>query len=295
MVHFEDSPSDWDPRKLGCPNFIELSNLRNGIWAPLTLDRRLVLYPNGKKNSNVNGHISLYLAIAATNDLPLGWEVNVHIRFFVFDQIRDKYLSIHDASGRVRRFHKLKTEWGFDQLLFHDTLNDSSNGYLVDDTCVLGAEVFVIKCTGKGESLSMINEPQSNIFTWRIDNFTNMKNAYYDSKHFTVEGRRWKLSLNPKGFGTGAGTCLSLYLYLGDSETIPPNKKLCAKYKLRVKDQIHGNHHEKTIDHWFSDRTIGYGVHEFLPLRDLRDASNGYLVRDGLFIECKIDAISVLF
>ncbi|XP_059462005.1 protein RESTRICTED TEV MOVEMENT 3-like [Corylus avellana] len=256
---------------------------------------RLVLYPNGKNNSNVNGHISLYLAIVATNDLPLGWEVNVHIRFFVFDQIQDKYMSIQDASGKVRRFHKLKTQWGFDQLLSHDTLNDSSNGYLVDDTCVFGVEVFVIKCMGKGESLSIINEPQSNYFTWRIDNYTDMKAEVHYSEHFTVEGRRWKLRLYPKGYGTGAGTYLSLYLALGDSETLPPNKKLCAKYKLRIRDQIHGNHHEETVDHWFSDPRIGNGLHEFLSLRDLKDASKGYLVRDGLFIECKIYAISIPF
>ncbi|XP_059460837.1 ubiquitin C-terminal hydrolase 12-like [Corylus avellana] len=254
---------------------------------------RLVLYPNGKKNSNGNGHISLYLAIAATNDLPLGWEANVHIRFFVFDQIRDKYLCIQDASGRVRRFHNLKTEWGFDHLLSHETLNDSSNGYLVDDTCAFGVEVFVIKCTGKGESLSMINEPQSNVFTWRIDNFTDMKNEFYYSEHFTIEGRRWKLKLYPKGSGTGVGTCLSLYLILGDSETLLPNRKFYAKYKLRITDQIHSNHREKTVDQWFSVPGNGYGVHEFLSMRDLRDTSKGYLVRDGLLIECKMDAISI--
>jgi len=58
------------------------------------MSRRLVLYPNGKKNSNGNDHISLYLAIAATETYPIGWGVNVHIRFFVFDQIRNKYLTI---------------------------------------------------------------------------------------------------------------------------------------------------------------------------------------------------------
>jgi hypothetical protein len=217
----------------------------------ISMSRRLVLYPNGKNNSDGNGHISLYLAIAHTNDLPLGWEVNVNIRFFVFDQIRDKYLTIQgsfaqnlvfivysftarildlslslkkallalcasgytsliylcwdlicdfklpvnvnnlDANGRVRRFHNLKTEWGFAQLLSHDTLNDPSNGYLLDDTCVFGVEVFVIKATGKGETLSMINQPQHNYFTWRIDNYSNLKGEAYFSEHFTVEGRRW--------------------------------------------------------------------------------------------------------
>jgi hypothetical protein len=60
----------------------------------ISMSRRLVLYPNGKKNSNGNGHISLYLAIANAKDLQLGWEVNANIKFFVFDQIRDKYLCI---------------------------------------------------------------------------------------------------------------------------------------------------------------------------------------------------------
>ena len=70
-----------------------------------------------------------------------------------------------DANERVKRFHNLKTEWGFARLLSHDILNDSSNGYLLDDTCVFGVEVLFIKSTCKGESLSMINEPQRNYFT----------------------------------------------------------------------------------------------------------------------------------
>ncbi|XP_059460274.1 ubiquitin C-terminal hydrolase 12-like [Corylus avellana] len=256
---------------------------------------RLVLYPNGKKNSNGNGHISLYLAIAATDDLPLGWEVNANIRFFVFDQIRDKYLSIQDANGRVRRFHNLKTEWGIAQLLSHDTLNDSSNGYLLDDTCAFGVEVFVIEGTGRGESLSMINQPQHNYFTWRIDNFTDLKDEFYISEHFTVEGRRWKLrlELEESESETGPDTCLSLYLCLGDSETLPSNRKLYAKFKLRIRDQIHSNHLEKTFEYWFSDPHDSYGVQELLLMRDLQDVSKGYLVRDGLLIECKIDVISI--
>jgi hypothetical protein len=60
----------------------------------VSMSRRLVLYPNGNKNNNGTGHISLYLEIAATDAFSLGWEVNVNIRFIVFDQIRDKYLTI---------------------------------------------------------------------------------------------------------------------------------------------------------------------------------------------------------
>jgi hypothetical protein len=65
------------------------------------MSRKLVLYPNGENNGNGKGHVSLYLAIAVTNDLPLGWEVNVNIRFFLFDQIRDKYLSIQGSAQNL--------------------------------------------------------------------------------------------------------------------------------------------------------------------------------------------------
>ncbi|KAE8056846.1 hypothetical protein FH972_013582 [Carpinus fangiana] len=256
---------------------------------------RLVLYPNGKKNSNGNDHISLYLAISNTKDLQLGWEVNANIKFFVFDQIRDKYLCIQDANVRVRRFHKFKTEWGFAQLLSHKSLNDSSNGYLVDDTCIFGVEVFVSKGPCKGECLSMINEPQRDYFTWKIDNFTALKDKIYASEQFTVEGQKWKLNLYPKGFGIGAGTYLSLFLMsLGDSEILSPNRKVYAKYKLRIRNQINNNHCEKTVEYWFTNLGIDYGFPKFLAVRDLEDTSTGYLVGDVLFIECKIDVISIV-
>ncbi|XP_059462004.1 uncharacterized protein LOC132190998 [Corylus avellana] len=255
---------------------------------------RLVLYPNGKTNSNGNGHISLYLGIAGTNDLSLGWEVNVNIRFFVYDQIRDKYLSVQDANGRVRRFHNLKTEWGFAQLLSHETLNDLSNGYLVDDTCVFGVEVFVIKATGKGESLSMINKPQKNYFTWKIDKFADLKDEVSYSEQFTVEGRKWKLQLYPKGIGRESIPFLSLFLVPDGSKSLSSNRKVYAKYKLRIRDQINSNHLEKTVEYWFSDDNTGYGFPNFLALRDLTDTSKGYLIADTLFIECKIDVISAV-
>lgn len=88
-------------------------------------------------------------------------------------------LNNSDANGRLRRFHKLMTERGFAQLLSHDTLNDSSNGYLVDDTCVFGVEVFVIKGTCRGEILSMVNQPQPNYFTWRFDKYTTSKDNVF--------------------------------------------------------------------------------------------------------------------
>ena len=56
--------------------------------------RRLSLYPNGNKKNNGIGFISLYLQIEETENFPRTWEVNVNFRFFVLDQLRDKYLTI---------------------------------------------------------------------------------------------------------------------------------------------------------------------------------------------------------
>ncbi|XP_059433383.1 MATH domain and coiled-coil domain-containing protein At3g58370-like isoform X2 [Corylus avellana] len=113
-------------------------------------------------------------------------------------------------------------------------------------------------------------------------------------EHFTVEGRRWQLKLYPKGEGKGADTSLSLYLRLDDSEILPPNRKLYAKGKLRIRDQINNNHLENTVEHWFSNPGIGYGFSNLLSLRELHDTSKDYLVGDVLFVECKIVVISVV-
>ncbi|GMN34897.1 hypothetical protein TIFTF001_004965 [Ficus carica] len=89
----------------------------------------------------------------------------------------------------VRRFHEMKTTWGFAQLLPLETFEDPSNGYLIDDTCVFGVEVFVIKHTGNSETLSLAASPDiSNAtFTWEIDKFSDLDKELYNSIVFTVK------------------------------------------------------------------------------------------------------------
>ncbi|XP_040992263.1 uncharacterized protein LOC121239172 isoform X3 [Juglans microcarpa x Juglans regia] len=270
----------------------EVKKCESGLFEVGGYNWRLVLQTNGKKNSK--SHISLYLAIENQNTLSLGWEVNVKFRFFVFDQIRNKYLCIQDADGIARRFHNLKTEWGFNQLLSHDTLNDPSNGYIVDDSCILGAEVLVMKRTGRGVCLSMIKQPQTNYFTWRVDNFVARKNDYYYSDVFIVEGRKWKLKLNLRGIKTVADGFLSLYLQFDASETLTLGRsRLYANYRLQIRDEVKGNHLEETGERWFLD-TVGFGFPSFLSLRDLMDTSKGYVNGDALSVQCRIEFIYVV-
>ncbi|KAA8545756.1 hypothetical protein F0562_020793 [Nyssa sinensis] len=247
---------------------------------------RLHFYPNGNKKRNVIDSISLYLVITDTKNLPQLWEVNVQFKFFVFDHIRDKYLTVQDADGMIRRFHGAKTEWGFDEFLSLKTFKTDSNGYLLDDSCVL-AKVFVIKYGGKGECLSMIKEPQDNIYTWKIDNFSAITQESLFSETFNMGEQKWKLLLYPRGNVLGKGKSLSLFLEAADEETRPLNWKLYAKYKLRIIDQINAKHFEKQGGDWFSDSNNSGGFWSFMLLSDLHGGW-GFIVKNTLIVEVEI-------
>ncbi|XP_060671453.1 uncharacterized protein LOC132803193 [Ziziphus jujuba] len=101
------------------------------------------------------------------------------------------FLGATDASGAVRRFHETKKEWGIAQLLSLETFKNLAFGYLVNDSCVCGVEVFVINNTGNWESISLVKEPDNGTFTWKIENFSNLNETHYYSEVFNVEGINW--------------------------------------------------------------------------------------------------------
>ncbi|THG20563.1 hypothetical protein TEA_005203 [Camellia sinensis var. sinensis] len=147
---------------------------------------RNCVYPNGDKERNGERHISLYLVIAETGKLPLGWEVNVRFTLFEYDHIQDKYMTFQDANGKVRCFHGMRTELGFAQLLPLTLCNDSANGYLIHDMCVFGAEVFVINYTGRGECLTVLKGLVTTC-TWKIVKFSSLDDKVHYSDVFTIE------------------------------------------------------------------------------------------------------------
>ncbi|XP_075108635.1 MATH domain and coiled-coil domain-containing protein At3g58250-like isoform X1 [Nicotiana tabacum] len=103
---------------------------------------KLIIYPNGDDNIEGNDYISVYLAIANDSSLPGGWEANAVFSFFLFNHLCENYLVIR---GQVLRFHKVKSKWGFSKFISHKALKEQSDGYLVDDSIIIGAEVFVVK------------------------------------------------------------------------------------------------------------------------------------------------------
>jgi hypothetical protein len=96
-----------------------------------------------------------------------------------------------DADAEIRRFHDVKTEWGFNKFLPFDSFNCHCNGYLVNDCCVIGVEVFVHERSGKREFLSLIKQAPNGVMTWKLENFSALNKAAYYSQVFIIGDLKW--------------------------------------------------------------------------------------------------------
>ncbi|XVE82352.1 hypothetical protein DITRI_Ditri15bG0141700 [Diplodiscus trichospermus] len=253
---------------------------------------KLVLHPNGNKSRNVREHLSLYLVFADVNSLfHHGWEVHAIFRFFLLDQIKDNYLIVHDAKEKDRRFHRSNHQWGFDQFIPIKMFNDVSNGYLLDDNCVFGAEVFVTKemRSGKGECLSMVKDAISSKHVWKIENFSKLDSEYHDSREFYAGDQKWKIQLYPKGRRNGSGTHISMYLALADPAThVDAASKIFAEFTLRIQDQQQSRHIAGKASHWFSGWSQESGWAKFVSLEYFYRSGSGCLVKDICIVEAEV-------
>ncbi|KAK2650720.1 hypothetical protein Ddye_018209 [Dipteronia dyeriana] len=185
----------------------------SGIFDAAGYKWKLILYPNGNKKCDGDGHISLYLAIDQSNYFPNNnWSIRVNFKLFLLNQINGKHLYIQDAKGVVKRFDKLTTVWGFDQLLSLEKFNDPTNGYLV--TTVVHLE----------QKFSLFN-------------------LILAKKKFFL----WMLWLYPLGHGPAKRKALSLYLKLADWENFSPRRSVYAEFTMRILDHRGIKNVEKTV------------------------------------------------
>lgn len=95
------------------------------------------------------------------------------------------------------RFHRAKKESGFDRLISLDIFNDSANGYLIDDSCIFGVEIYPIIYTGNGETLKMnVENSQEVTFNWKIPKLSKIIKRKPDgrpviSEQFVVGKHKW--------------------------------------------------------------------------------------------------------
>ncbi|KAL8264671.1 hypothetical protein R6Q59_022801, partial [Mikania micrantha] len=249
---------------------------------------RLDLHPNN------DGHVSLHVVICDTWSDSKRWDVCVDVSFFVYDHIQNNYVTFQDANGHRTKFNKKKTTWGFDKLLSLDSFMESKNGYLFNDSCVFGVEIFAVpEFTQLDRCLSMTKPPPTmNTFTWTINKFSDLTDEVVYSDIFKVGKVKWKLKLFPKGHKSNEGTHLSLYLGVHDVASFPDDWKLYAKFNLRVKNQC--TETKKETDHWFCDSAPDWGFSSFMLLSKLSNSETGFLLNDNLMVEVKISVMGTL-
>ncbi|XP_022982818.1 ubiquitin carboxyl-terminal hydrolase 12-like [Cucurbita maxima] len=99
---------------------------------------RILLFPKG---NNVD-HLSMYLDVADSTTLPYGWSRYAQFSLAVVNHVHKKYSIRKDTK---HQFNARESDWGFTSFMPLSDLYDPSRGYLVNDTCVVEAEVLVRK------------------------------------------------------------------------------------------------------------------------------------------------------
>ncbi|KAI6672624.1 hypothetical protein NL676_000530, partial [Syzygium grande] len=231
---------------------------------------KLILYPNGDKSRNAEDHISVYLAVSGTSPFQLGGAIHAVVSFSLYDQICNKYLT---KQGRVAMFHALKAEWGVPRYIPLKILADPSNGYLVDDTCVFGVEVFVIKSSGVGECVTTPKVSTSYTHEWKIPRLSSLRDESLRSDEFNVGGHKWRVLLYPRGDLRDRGQNLSTFLCISDAaDKLDSGQKVNARFIIRLKDRNNVVHHQAEVSTlWFRKSITNWGWPSFMPLKTVQE------------------------
>ncbi|KAK3404304.1 hypothetical protein EUGRSUZ_K00608 [Eucalyptus grandis] len=248
---------------------------------------KLILYPNGDKSRNGEDHISIYLAVSGTSPFQPGGAIHSTIRFSLYDQICDRYLT---KQGRVTRFHASKVEWGVPRYLPLKIFADPSNGYLVDDTCVFGVEVFVIKSSGVGECVTTQKDCTSFTEDYVISRFADLGDDYLHTEAFTIGVHEWKVRVCPKGDLDNRGKNLSMFLVLADPDKLASGQKVNVRFIIRLKDKYGVVLHQpEACTKWFSSSITYWGWPSFMPLKTVRER-----VKDSCLFDVEVAVLSIV-
>ncbi|KAJ0034063.1 hypothetical protein Pint_25981 [Pistacia integerrima] len=248
---------------------------------------QLIIYLLGDWIKAKTNYISVKLELLNTSSLQIGWKVNVIFNFFLFNQLKEKYFSLQD--GSVKQFHEMKTKWGIKNFIDLNTFSDPLNGYLIDDSCVFGAEIFVVEKTFKGDHLSLMKNYDTLYHTWKIEKFSTLLEEYYESESFGFY--KWNVGLYPNGYGAGKGNSISLILGMSGS-SVPQDTKLLATFTVGIKDQLYGKHIKQTGQSIHKpSKKICYNL---MALEKLKNPKHGFLVDDTLIIEAEVKLVGVV-
>lgn len=91
---------------------------------------------------------------------------------------------LFDAAENETRYSALNKTIGIGTFMTLDTFSNPKNGYLYDDSCAFGVDISVIKRTAKMGRLSMIYEPTTCYYSWKVSKFSSSASKIRLSKPF---------------------------------------------------------------------------------------------------------------
>ncbi|KAL2540983.1 Ubiquitin carboxyl-terminal hydrolase 12 [Abeliophyllum distichum] len=97
---------------------------------------RILVFPKG----NCNDCLSVYLDVPDSVGLLHGWSRYAQFNIAVINQIQTRYTVRKDTQ---HNFNARESDWGFTSLIPLTELHDPNIGFLVNDTCIVEAEVSV--------------------------------------------------------------------------------------------------------------------------------------------------------
>ncbi|XP_077219239.1 MATH domain and coiled-coil domain-containing protein At3g58270-like [Tasmannia lanceolata] len=109
---------------------------------------KLLIYPKG----NAVSQLSIYLAVADSESLPHEWSRTAKFSISVIDQLHNKSTVTKEAD---HKFNAKESDWGFTSFFPLSKLHDLDKGYIVNDVCIIEADVTLRAAVPKTEGVSI--------------------------------------------------------------------------------------------------------------------------------------------
>ncbi|KAA8521583.1 hypothetical protein F0562_012256 [Nyssa sinensis] len=243
---------------------------------------------------------------------PAG-ECNLRISVYQSSVNGVDYLSMCLERTRMGRFAADNksgdnTSLGWNDYMKMSDFVGSESGFLVDDTAVFSTSFHVIKelssfskngglIGGRSGSGARKSDGHMGKFTWRIENFTRLKDLLkkrkitglcIKSRRFQIGNRDCRLIVYPRG--QSQPPChLSVFLEVTDSRNTSSEWSCFVSHRLSVVNQrMEDKSVTKESQNRYSKAAKDWGWREFVTLTSLFDQDSGFLVQDTVIFSAEV-------
>ncbi|XVF89339.1 hypothetical protein PTKIN_Ptkin19aG0122400 [Pterospermum kingtungense] len=215
-----------------------------------------------------------------------------------------------DSYGRFAADNKSgdNTSLGWNDYMKMSDFVGLEAGFLVDDTAVFSTSFHVIKefssfskngglIAGRSGSGARKSDGHMGKFTWRIENFTRLKDLLkkrkitglcIKSRRFQIGNRDCRLIVYPRG--QSQPPChLSVFLEVTDSRNTSGDWSCFVSHRLSVVNQkMEEKSVTKESQNRYSKAAKDWGWREFVTLTSLFDQDSGFLVQDTVVFSAEV-------